>query len=219
MGTQTERWFYKPPGKNLGEGTRRQQGDLIGLLTKTRGAHRRTHRQTARWYHKPTFIFQNKDSRLITTDVYLYFYSRIRGYSQTNLRWGVNKRSNEKKMFFYTKNMYILKLLLNIVTAGTELLVVSGSKFSYALLTVEYPELWILPQQNESTTRHAVYPALPFSLCHALHSCLPLVNCTWCVCCQKLKGLLPNRPISQLVLLFIILIKCTFLYFVFTLLY
>jgi hypothetical protein len=31
----------------------------------------------------------------------------------------------------YTTNTYILKLLLNIVTAGTELLVVSGNKFLY----------------------------------------------------------------------------------------
>jgi hypothetical protein len=37
-----------------------------------------------------------------------------KGYSESNLRWAVNKTSNEKKML-YTKNMYILKLLLNVV--------------------------------------------------------------------------------------------------------
>jgi hypothetical protein len=34
----------------------------------------------------------------------------------------------EKKMLLYTKNTFILKLLLNIVTAGTEAFV-SGNKF------------------------------------------------------------------------------------------
>jgi hypothetical protein len=32
----------------------------------------------------------------------------------------------------YTKNMYILKLLLNVATARTEALVILGNKFLYA---------------------------------------------------------------------------------------
>jgi hypothetical protein len=36
-----------------------------------------------------------------------------------------------RKNVLYTKNIYILKLLLNVVTAGIEALV-SGNKFSYA---------------------------------------------------------------------------------------
>jgi hypothetical protein len=43
--------------------------------------------------------------------------------------WAVNKTSNVKKLL-YTKNKYILKLLLNIVTAGFEALVVSENKFA-----------------------------------------------------------------------------------------
>jgi hypothetical protein len=37
-----------------------------------------------------------------------------------------------KKNLLYTKNMYILKLLLNIVIAGIGALVVSGNKFLHA---------------------------------------------------------------------------------------
>jgi hypothetical protein len=37
-----------------------------------------------------------------------------------------------RKHVLYTKNTYILKLLLNIVTAGIEALVASGNKFLYA---------------------------------------------------------------------------------------
>jgi hypothetical protein len=46
-------------------------------------------------------------------------------YSETNLQWAVNKRSNEEKN---AKNTYILKLLLNTVTTGIEALVL-GNKF------------------------------------------------------------------------------------------
>jgi hypothetical protein len=35
-------------------------------------------------------------------------------------------------MLLYTKNAYILELLLNVVSAGTEALVVSRKKFLYA---------------------------------------------------------------------------------------
>jgi hypothetical protein len=40
------------------------------------------------------------------------------------------KQAVRKKIIICTKNMYMLKLLLNIVTAGSEALV-SGSKFLY----------------------------------------------------------------------------------------
>jgi hypothetical protein len=42
------------------------------------------------------------------------------------------KQAMRKKILLYTTNMYILKLPLNIVTAGIEALVVTGSKFLYA---------------------------------------------------------------------------------------
>jgi hypothetical protein len=53
------------------------------------------------------------------------------GYSENNLRRAVNKTSNLKKVL-YTKNIYTLKLLLNIVTAGIEALVILENKFLYA---------------------------------------------------------------------------------------
>jgi hypothetical protein len=37
-----------------------------------------------------------------------------------------------RKELLYIKNTYILKLLLNVVTIGSELLVESGNKFLYA---------------------------------------------------------------------------------------
>jgi hypothetical protein len=36
------------------------------------------------------------------------------------------------KKLIYAKNMYVLKLLLNVVTAGVEALVISANKFLYA---------------------------------------------------------------------------------------
>jgi hypothetical protein len=39
-----------------------------------------------------------------------------------------------RKKTLYTKNTYILKLLLSIVTAGIETLVASGNKFFYAFV-------------------------------------------------------------------------------------
>jgi hypothetical protein len=50
-------------------------------------------------------------------------------YSGSNLRCPVNKTSNEKNIL-YTKNTYILKLLL--VTAEIEALAISWNKFLYA---------------------------------------------------------------------------------------
>jgi hypothetical protein len=42
---------------------------------------------------------------------------------------------NEKKtILIYTKNTYIPKLLLNVVSAGTEALAVLGNKFLYAFV-------------------------------------------------------------------------------------
>jgi hypothetical protein len=42
----------------------------------------------------------------------------------------LTKQAVRKKL--YTKYAYILKLLLNVVTAGIEELVISGNKFLYA---------------------------------------------------------------------------------------
>jgi hypothetical protein len=41
-----------------------------------------------------------------------------------------------RKNVLYTKNTYISKLLLNVLTAGIEALVVSGNKFLYAYIKV-----------------------------------------------------------------------------------
>jgi hypothetical protein len=60
---------------------------------------------------------------------FLHYYSSVykyEGYLESNLQQAVNKTSNEKK------NTYILKLLLNIVTARMEALVASENKFLYA---------------------------------------------------------------------------------------
>jgi hypothetical protein len=54
------------------------------------------------------------------------------GYSESNLPWGVKKQAKREQHLLYTQNKYILKLLLNVVTACTEALVVSGNKFMYA---------------------------------------------------------------------------------------
>jgi hypothetical protein len=48
------------------------------------------------------------------------------------------------KKLLYTKNMYTLKLLLNIVTTGTEALVVLGNQFLYASVKEVY-RLWAQP--------------------------------------------------------------------------
>jgi hypothetical protein len=61
-----------------------------------------------------------------------------KGYSESTLPWAANKTSNEGEK----KNMYILKLLLNIVTAGIEASVVSGNKFLYTYAK-EVCCLWI----------------------------------------------------------------------------
>jgi hypothetical protein len=44
----------------------------------------------------------------------------------------LTKEAIRKKKLLYTKTTCVLKLLLNIVTTGTEALVVSGNKFLYA---------------------------------------------------------------------------------------
>jgi hypothetical protein len=50
-------------------------------------------------------------------------YIIYEGYLESNLQCGVNKTSSEKKKLLYTKNTYILKLLLNVVTTESETLV------------------------------------------------------------------------------------------------
>jgi hypothetical protein len=44
----------------------------------------------------------------------------------------IRKQAMRKKILLYTKNMYILKLLLNLVTAGIEALIILGNEFLYA---------------------------------------------------------------------------------------
>jgi hypothetical protein len=44
----------------------------------------------------------------------------------------LTKEERRIKIYYIQKNMYIIKLLLNVVTAGIEALVVSGNKFLYA---------------------------------------------------------------------------------------
>jgi hypothetical protein len=61
-----------------GTQTHREQGDLISLITlkillgiqRQMDRHRQIHRQTARIFHKPPFIFQNKESRIKITQPY-----------------------------------------------------------------------------------------------------------------------------------------------------
>jgi hypothetical protein len=67
-------------------------------------------------------------------------WTRYRGYSRSNLRWTVKKTSNEKRIL-YIKITYILKLLLNVVTAGIEALVILENKFLYAWVK-EVCRLW-----------------------------------------------------------------------------
>jgi hypothetical protein len=44
----------------------------------------------------------------------------------------LTRQATIKKLYYIQKNAYILKLLLNIVTARTEALVISGNKFMHA---------------------------------------------------------------------------------------
>jgi hypothetical protein len=54
-------------------------------------------------------------------------------------------KNNEKKICIMYKKKYILKLRLNVVTAGTEALVVSGNKYLYAYLK-EVCRHWAQPR-------------------------------------------------------------------------
>jgi hypothetical protein len=56
----------------------------------------------------------------------------------------LTKQATRKKKLLYTKNMYILKLLLNVVTAGIEAFVVLGNNFLYASVK-EVSCLWVQP--------------------------------------------------------------------------
>jgi hypothetical protein len=60
------------------------------------------------------------------------------------------KSIEEKQIWLYTKNTYILKLLLNVVTAGIEALVISGNKFLHACVK----EVCYLQAQPQSDTFH-----------------------------------------------------------------
>jgi hypothetical protein len=66
-------------------------------------------------------------------------------YSESSLQWwAVNKTCNEKKNLLYTKNTYILKWLLNVVTARIEA-VAWRNKFLYAYVK-EICHLWAQPR-------------------------------------------------------------------------
>jgi uncharacterized membrane protein len=54
------------------------------------------------------------------------------GYSESNLWCAVHKTCTEKNKFIIYKNMYICKILLNVIAAGFEALVVLGNKLLYA---------------------------------------------------------------------------------------
>jgi hypothetical protein len=54
-----------------------------------------------------------------------------KGYLESNSDGLLTKQAMRKNLL-YTKNTYILKLLLNIFTVGNEALVVLGHKFLYA---------------------------------------------------------------------------------------
>jgi hypothetical protein len=58
--------------------------------------------------------------------------NKYEGYSECNFRRAVTKEAIRKKINYIQKNMYILKLLLNLIIAGIEALIVSGNKFLYA---------------------------------------------------------------------------------------
>jgi hypothetical protein len=74
-------------------------------------------------------------------------------YVESNLRWAVNERRNEKKRLLYTKTKNILKLFLNQVTAGIEAHVVSENKFLYAYVKEVY-RLWA---QSRFDTFHKIF--------------------------------------------------------------
>jgi hypothetical protein len=67
------------------------------------------------------------------------YYLIYDGYSESNLRWAVKTQTIRKKLL-YTKNMYMLKLLIKAVSVGIEALL-SGNKFSYACIK-EVQRLW-----------------------------------------------------------------------------
>jgi hypothetical protein len=63
-------------------------------------------------------------------------------YSESNLSWAVNKTMRKKLL--YRSSTYIIKLLLSIVTAGTEALVIWGNTLLYACVR-EVCRLWAQP--------------------------------------------------------------------------
>jgi hypothetical protein len=84
------------------------------------------------WVFAGAFLMQPTVIKLGTHFPYIQENGKYEGYSESSLWWAVKKTSNEKKILLYTKNKYILKLLLNVVTAWIEALVIPGNKFSYA---------------------------------------------------------------------------------------
>jgi hypothetical protein len=66
------------------------------------------------------------------------------GYLKSKLQWAVKKTINEKKNYYIQKEKYIL-ILLNVVTASTEALVISGNKFLHACVK-EVCRYWAQPR-------------------------------------------------------------------------
>jgi hypothetical protein len=64
----------------------------------------------------------------------MYCYTRaIRKVTSGEL---LAKQAMKRKLIIYKKSKYILKLLLNVVTAGIEALAIFGNKFLYACVKV-----------------------------------------------------------------------------------
>jgi hypothetical protein len=66
-------------------------------------------------------------------DVIIQKTTIYEGYSESNLQRAVNKKVMRKYILFYTKNTYIIKVILNVVTPGIEVLVLED-KFMYACI-------------------------------------------------------------------------------------
>jgi hypothetical protein len=88
----------------------------------------------------------------------LYILCIYEGYSESNLRWPLNKTSNGRKKLC-TKNMYIHKVLLSVATTWIEPLVILGNKFLYAC-GKEVSRLWAWPHFDAFHKLHLIAEVL-----------------------------------------------------------
>jgi hypothetical protein len=65
---------------------------------------------------------------------YFYLFIYTKGIRKLNSDELLTKQEMKKQISLHTKITYILKLLLNVFTAGIEAFVVSGDKLWYACL-------------------------------------------------------------------------------------